>query len=358
MAKQCKDFTFNGRKLSSFGNFITVDFDGGDSEIMLAMERDMEMGSTNTYRVEANYYGDKWSDVLSFEIHIIKNPCIYSSQDEMKFSKEEIRQITRWLTSPRYPQWIKFEHLDGDNNDVVNYKGWFNNIETFASGGSVYGLRLYISCTTPFGYTDDVVKYENVTTYKNTLIENDSDELDSYCYPKITIEPQDNTGVYICNLSDCEILENKTLGSASINLLLDAVENYASTNNYELRYAGGIEDTAVALCGDTAVQFYLIDKYHNETKCSAFYLTDSRQYWIVVSGFMYLETKRDLDVYIDCQKLIITDSIGRMVTYDDLGVSDVDNMYWLRLVNGANTLVLFGNANFTITHRESRKVGE
>lgn len=360
MAKQCKDFTFNNKRLSNFGNYITVDFDNGDAEKNLGLSREMEMGSTNTYRVEANYYGDKWSDVLQFEIHLMKNPCVYTDQKDMEITKGEIRQITRWLTSPHKPQWIKFEYEDEDEI-VKNYKGWFNNIETWVVGGTVYGLRIFVSCTTPFGYTDDLVNEINVETYKNTIVTNDSDELESFCYPKVTIEPKDNTEVYMCNLSDCEVLENGTLtlsSSTYFETLLDVVENYTFLNGYKLRYAGNLEDTVVALCNDTAVQFYLIDKYNNETKCSAFYLEDTKQYWILVGGFMFMEVKKNLNVYMDCQRLLLTDSIGRMVTYDELGVSDVDNMYWLRLKNGHNTLLLYGNAKFTITHRESRKVGE
>ena len=365
MAKQCKDFTFVNKKLSNFGSFKTVDFDDGNSEIMLGLSREMEMGSTNTYRIEANYYGDKWSDVLQFEIHLIKDPCLYTSQEDMKFSKEEIRQIARWLTSPRYPQWVKFEYDEEDDNKVKNYKVWFNNIEAWTVGGVVYGLRLFVSCTTPFGYTDEISSsYVNNGGYRNVTINNDSDELESYCYPKITINPNNNTGIFICNLSDCEILENDNLiltSSTYFESLCDKVEDYAMLQGCELRYAGNMDDTVVALCDDTAVQFYLVDKYGVETKCSAFYLNVTeavRQYWIVVGGFMFLEANRDLNIYIDCQKLLITDSIGRMVTYDDLGISDVDNMYWLRLVNGDNTIILYGNANFVITHRESRKVGE
>lgn len=360
MAKQCKDFTFNNKRLSNFGNYITVDFDNGDAEKNLGLSREMEMGSTNTYRVEANYYGDKWSDVLQFEIHLMKNPCVYTDQKDMEITKGEIRQIARWLTSPHKPQWIKFEYEDEDEI-VKNYKGWFNNIETWVVGGTIYGLRLFVSCTTPFGYTDDLVNEINVETYKNTIVTNDSDELESFCYPKVTIEPKYNTEVYMCNLSDCEVLENGTLtlsSSTYFETLLDVVENYAFLNGYKLRYAGNLEDTVVALCNDTVVQFYLTDKYNNETKCSAFYLEDTKQYWILVGGFMFMEVKKNLNVYMDCQRLIITDLIGRMVTYDDLGISDVDNMYWLRLKSGYNTILLYGNAKFTITHRESRKVGE
>lgn len=361
MSKQCKDFTFANKKLSSFGNFITVDFNGGDSEVILGLQREMEQGSTNTYRVEANYYGDRWSDVLQFEIHLMKNPCVYNNQDELKFTKNEIRQITRWLTSPHKPQWIKFEYKEDVDNDVTNYKCWFSNIETWVVGENVYGLKLFVSCTTPFGYTDDIESTYTIGSYSNVIVENNSDELESYCYPKVIIEPKANTGIYICNLSDCEVLDVGKLNLTSstyFESLLDVIENYAILHGYSLRYAGGLEDTVIALCDNTAVQFYLTDKFNNETKCSSFFLSDTGNYWILVGGFMFMEASRDLNIYMDCQRLLITDSIGRMVTYDDLGISDVDNMYWLRLKNGYNTLLLYGNAKFTIIHKESRKVGE
>ena len=66
----------------------------------------------------------------------------------------------------------------------------------------------------------------------------------------------------------------------------------------------------------------------------------------------------NLDVTIDTQKMLITDSIDRMVTYDKLGIKDVDQMYWLRFINGNNTLLLYGDYDLTIKFSESRKVGE
>lgn len=99
MAKVFKDFLFANHKLSEFGNFIAIDFDG-DSDISLALERDMEMGDTNKYRIEPNFFGDKWSSPLAFELHIIKHTCKYGNQTELAFSQSEIREITGWLTSP------------------------------------------------------------------------------------------------------------------------------------------------------------------------------------------------------------------------------------------------------------------
>ena len=49
---------------------------------------------------------------------------------------------------------------------------------------------------------------------------------------------------------------------------------------------------------------------------------------------------------------------GPGVTYDKLGISDVGYMYWLRLMNGNNSIMFHGNCEFIIEHIEARKVGE
>lgn len=356
MAKVFKDFLFAGHKLSEFGDFIAIDFDG-DSDIPLALERDMEMGETNKYRIEPNFYGDKWSSALTFELHIIKDICKHSNQKEMQFSQNEIREIARWLTSPHYPNWINFEYTPDDENKISFYKGWFNNIETYVVGGAVYGLRLSFTCTTSFGYTDE--KIVEISGVKSSLIpklvENNGDELESYCYPQLKIYPNSNGECFICNISDAKILdtgERDGLDISSIAL------NYASDNLCSIRYSRDFLEAPVLLCDGTAMQFYLVNKYGDETKCTILHSTQSDQYYIIEGGFMFMNLKQDLEVNIDCQKLIIQDSLNRMITYDELGITDVDNMYWLRLVNGVNQFIIYGDMSIELKFRESRKVGE
>lgn len=360
MSKQFKDFMFCTKKLTDVFNYISVSFDNTD-DISLAMERDMEKGEVNHFRIEPNYYGDTWTSTLQFELDITKNPCVYTENKDKEISQDDIRKITRWLTSPHYPQWIHFEYNESHKDDVSNYFGYFGKIETWVFGGIVYGLKLFFTCTTPFGFTDYITNQKTVTTYDNILVSNNSDELESYCYPKIKIHPNSDGQIFLCNLSDCNLIDNGVLSLTQetyFDSLLDVIENYAMLNGYTVKYTGSGEFNIVPLCNDTTVQFYLIDKYGNEVKCTAFYLDDTKEYRIIEGGFMFLSVKKDLNINIDCQKLQITDSIGRMITYDELGISDVDFLYWFRLINGNNSILLYGNSDFTIMHRESRKVGE
>ena len=59
---------------------------------------------------------------------------------------------------------------------------------------------------------------------------------------------------------------------------------------------------------------------------------------------------------IDCQKSKIYDSLG-LLSFDDLGISDIDYIYWLKLYHGENNLVVTGDTAITFEYREPRKVG-
>ena len=358
MSKLFKDFTFNKKKLSSLKTrYISVYLDG-NSDIQFAFAREMLSGESNKYREEPNYFGDKWSDTLLLQLNIIKDPCKYFGNDRI-ITKTELREITSWLTSPHKPLWLQFENMESSTDDSVRYKGWFSDITPFSVGGNLMGLTLSFKCTSPFAYTEDIQnKFENANS-QSLLLKVSSDSLENYTYPKISFDVKNNGQVYICNMSDCEILENSILSSSSFEELTRKISLYASAKKYELRYATNSSGEVNKICSDTAVEFYLKDAYGEEIKCAAYYLPDSKQYWIIRGGFMWVSLYRDLNITIDCQKLLIYDSIGRMVTYDKLGVSDVDSMYWLKLKNGNNSIRIYGNGNnITFTHIEARKVGE
>lgn len=150
-------------------------------------------------------------------------------------------------------------------------------------------------------------------------------------------------------------LSHDDIRSALYELLAPLEE---TLNEYDLEYTGKGAFNIVSICNDTGVQFKLINNYGCETLCTVFYNTDTKEYKIISGGFMYMKVYKDLDVVIDCKNMTIEDSIGRMVTYDKLGISDIGYMYWLRLMNGNNSIMFHGNCEFTIEHIEARKVGE
>lgn len=360
MVKQFSNFVFCGKELNTLDNkYLSVDFNNSD-ESSLSLTRNINRGETNRYRTEPNFYGFTWNNPLSFELHIMKNPCKYTSQNEMVFTQTEIREITRWLSSNHLPQWLEIETEAGKKDDV-RYRGYFRDIQTFTVGGQIIGLKLLFECTTSFGHSYDIVNSFSSTAIAQTVsIENNSDELEDYCYPIIEIIPNGNSYMYICNLSDCEVLDSGNVTSAASSTLQNVIEDYARLCSYKVEYNQTSSGAVETLCDNTAIEFRYVDTMNNKIKCTAFYYKNGTvyTYMLIKGGFMHMQLYTGLTIYMDCQKLIIKDRTGRMVTYDRLGISDVDSIYWLRLVNGINNLIISGDCTINVTHVEARKVGE
>ena len=62
------------------------------------------------------------------------------------------------------------------------------------------------------------------------------------------------------------------------------------------------------------------------------------------------------DTVIDCRHCKISNYSG-LVSFEDLGITDVDYIYWPRLYNGQNSFDISGDCTITFKYREPRKVG-
>lgn len=72
-------------------------------------------------------------------------------------------------------------------------------------------------------------------------------------------------------------------------------------------------------------------------------------------GEMTLHLLKDITT-IDCQHTMIKGTAG-LLSFEDLGIADVDNIYWFRLWHGDNPIKVTGYADIKIEYREPRKVG-
>lgn len=360
MPKICKDFTYNNKKLSDFG-FIMVDFDNS-SELPLAMRREYIQGEKTKYRHTANHLGAKDGDNLTFEIHLIKNPCNITNHKDYEITRDELRVLAKWLTSNNLPIWLEFEY-DKIPTTEVRYCGLFD-IAEHASGDILTGLRLTFNNDSSYAYSKPIAETIQLNGNTSKIINNTNDLLEDYCYPTLQIKSTVRNEIYICNLSDCIIHREGTLALSSsnsdtFNTLLDKIEEYAISKgyNYEFTYENdGVFIKSIA--NDTAVQVRFTSRWGDSIKCIAFYNETTGDYKIIEGGFLFLEMKAQLPVTIDCLRLTMFDDLNRMILFKDMGVEDVDYMYWLRFINGGNNLICYGNnTEITITRTEYRKVG-
>lgn len=364
MAKYFKDFTYLGRKLSELnGHYVSVDFEQ-NPDIAFAFSRDTDYGDTNRYRIEPNTAASSLNDHLTFELHIVKDPDTLISQDDAILTDTDIRELTRWLTSTSSSQYLCFEYEEDAANTTPYYYGQFSDIRPFSINGDVCGLKLIFECSTPYGYTGELT---DTLTLNGSMVSytlmNQDDRLNDYCYPSLLLESEVTGDVCFCNLSDCKVHMHGTLNvSSSQGALMEQlkanVDDYCLLHAYSPKYPTTDEGTPITFCGGTVITCTLTSPDSSRMKCTAFYRPDTLEYYLIQGGFFRLKLKKSLPVSINSEKLFIFDDLNRMVKLSDLGVADMDYMYWPRLQNGSNTLLFWGeNCRVTITHRETRKAG-
>lgn len=76
-----------------------------------------------------------------------------------------------------------------------------------------------------------------------------------------------------------------------------------------------------------------------------------------ISVFKLDDNENFITTTIDCQKAMITDSANGLISFDDLGISDIGDIYWFKLYNGDNEIAYKGQASISIEYRLPRKVG-
>ena len=93
----CKDFSYDDNSLLK-QNLSSVNFDD-DTSLPSTIKREMEVSELNPFRNETTGFGMKYTETLTFEIHITKNYEINTSQEELEFTPEEYEIIVSWLSS-------------------------------------------------------------------------------------------------------------------------------------------------------------------------------------------------------------------------------------------------------------------
>lgn len=111
MGQYGKYFDYNG--VSSEGyNLITGGYSVEDYEF--GLEREVDHSEMNRYRSYTYTYGTVYDDVLIFPIIFIKDPCKYTDNNDLRFTRQEIREINAWLTSPHFPRLFHMHDEDAE----------------------------------------------------------------------------------------------------------------------------------------------------------------------------------------------------------------------------------------------------
>lgn len=308
-------FEFDGHNSSEYGIIITGITDNDNLE-----SRSLQLGEKNRYRARENHFGTVYGDNYSFTLSIMKNPC-HNTNVTPELSSgiitypEKCTPILKngIITFPlEYIPDVKLgviqmndtDYLSSSNIRIIN--GWLTSPQTpklfKIIGGDYFYEDIEFFATFTEITTDHVVfPYE-----MNFTVTCDS----PYGYtPEITH-----------NITSSSTLPKTYI----INNTSDCHEDYI----YPL--------------------IKISPKSHGTITIQN--VTDN-------NGTMKINALKDDDFYIDCQHLKIYDITNSIISFEDLGVKDIDNIYWLRLAYGENELRFTGDATFELIYREPRKVG-
>lgn len=308
-------FEFNGHTSDEYGLIVTR-IEENDTLV----NRSLQLGEKNKYRPRENHFGTIYGDNYSFKMGVMRNPCR---------NKNVVPELKNGILKydPTYTPYL--------DNGIIKF---------------------------PMNYTADI---------KNgIIIPNDSDYLTS-------------NNIRIINAWLTSPQYPRLLKFIGDDYFSEEIEFFATITEvstehaslpYELTYTVTCDSqwgyTPLILCktisSSTLTREYSIQ---NNSDCWEDYVyptikVSPKSHGIITiknktdnNGTMRINALKTDDFYIDCRNLKIYDITKSIVSFEDLGIEDTDDIYWPRLAYGENIFEFTGDATFEISYREPRKVG-
>lgn len=308
-------FEFNGHTSDEYGLIVTR-IEENDTLV----NRSLQLGEKNKYRPKENQFGTLYSDNYSFKMGVMRNPCR---------NKNVVPELKNGILKydPTYTPYL--------DNGILKFS---------------------------MNYTADI---------KNgIIIPNDSDYLTS-------------NNIRIINAWLTSPQYPRLLKFIGDDYFSEEIEFFATITEvstehaslpYELTYTVTCDSqwgyTPLILCKTTSSST-LTREYsiQNNSDCWEDYVYPIIKVSPKSHGIITIKNKTDNDrtmkinalknddFYIDCRNLKIYDITKSIVSFEDLGIEDIDDIYWPRLAYGENIFEFTGDATFEISYREPRKVG-
>ena len=322
---------YNGCSSKNFDLLCDLAFDGdsGETSTYLSREAVASESYNGTFKRVHNY---KYDDVFTTQITFIK-------EDFKDFTFEEQRKVLRWLTSKNTASFLTVYY---DDSEVITYEilGGFTEIETYKLGnGRTVGIIATFESVSPYAFSSLKKIEKNVSTpiYNGTVLDTsyntididiNSDEPESFIYPRITIQQDSKTPVV--EIGHAMTRDNKS------ELIINTVYHYELGKEYYWLYAN--------------------EFYQSQSNTSGFETT-SAVIKNVHNGQEYITTVAN---NIKGEKVVI-DGANQVVSSSRSNGRIFGNDFswdWIPLGQGENKITVVGNCTVTIEYREPIKCGE
>lgn len=170
------------------------------------------------------YLGQKYSNKLKPQITLVKNPTLR----DLYFHEKDCRWILRILTGIKGYQWMKGVPYELD--DDLWYRAKINNVSYKRVGGHIVGIILNMECDSCFAYSKEQTITINTKSNQKFYIFNNTDDLNSYVYPIISILSSSAGALSIVNLSDSNWTTEIKNIKANEKIIIDSHHQIISSN--------------------------------------------------------------------------------------------------------------------------------
>lgn len=187
------DFTFNGKNSKSDFGYIIVSFDksSGFSEPDIAQSLDV---------TKENVGNNPKAKLIELSYEDVLQPCFGLMKcDGEAFTKEEIRNIHKWLMVNEYTTLL----INNSLCNNVHFNAITTNIEIKKINGGVVGVAVTFECDSPYGYETASTSY-TISGNKTFILNNTSDGFlnnEIYIKPYIKIKKEDSGDFTIQNIT-------------------------------------------------------------------------------------------------------------------------------------------------------------
>lgn len=217
------DFILGNFRASDFGLILGSFSYNGNSEDEIGMNISTieEFIGHNPVPI---YLGQKYEDKLKPKITLVKNPTLRDKY----FHERDCRWILRLLTGIKGYQWMKAISFELD--DDLWYRAKVSNVSYKRVGGHIVGIILNMECDSCFAYSKELNITINAKSNQKFNIFNNTDDLNNYVYPTVSILSSSAGTLSITNISDNNwVTEIKNL-KANEKITIDSQHQIISSN--------------------------------------------------------------------------------------------------------------------------------
>lgn len=193
----------------------TFDPDNGTMDSYLDMEPVYTDSYDGTMRTD---YGAKYKSVATPSITFIE-------VDGSDINPYKVRNVLRWLTGSKQNAWM--DVCDKDGEVVCSYLGRFTDVKLHKMDARVIGIIATFTSVSPWAYSQVypiTIQLEKDKQETEFAIDNLSDDLYSYVYPKMSFKNKSNGA----NFS----ITNRTLNKETLFQNLQQDETITIDNNF------------------------------------------------------------------------------------------------------------------------------